>query len=707
MILFLLRQLQTYLFCWALIFTSGTFFSFASFAESEVITLRERNQVDREQVASTQETQEAELREEILNLEGVGDAGEFFNMNHLTALVMGFVAAGMIKSCSKITMDMVMAAGGGIAFLYAEYFITIDYDEVSEDMEFRYQVDSQLGNMVNEEQKKALEDLRDNYLDILEKLNEKKKWQNYSLRMLQSALVSAAIQVGIEMYAKNQCETIAPTLATCPGPCQAQCPTSMGAAIMHFFSRQQPRSSEADASETEAQRETIAACTPCQIFVDMAAYNNAICGGTPVALQNDFDQTLEFLGIHESIASNEEKTFNKTLDFFAERALDTIFPQAHASMDFFKRIVMGPGAGAAVALLISNWVALEKFFGTPMKRMIAYGVMYFGVMQGVKQTESDIETTEENIEKINQVLARFDQFDTGGGLAEGSPEDGGHDHEYYLQNPETNRAERTGIDSQIVQIGDDFPCLTGEGTARDGCPTFTEAVGGVEVPSELEMGADIGYVMDSGMSISDDIISGNITEETLRKRDSVNGMRGAIRERGIRAFDGLDPEDLERLNDDLSEGRKDLFNEINKSAMRVFQDYNTGPSELLASLGMPAPPKIDDLSSDESSYDPNQYQNYFDSNKRPSARSQSRNKGLQLGSTRRGDDYSLGTDDSKARDYDDEVEYQSNEISGQREASLFQIISMRYLRSGYERLSSRAQKESDVDEENEKVKDTQ
>lgn len=670
-------------------------------AEVNKVSENKNNErMSREEIQRLRQEEREKTVDEIFKVGDVSDPGEHFNINHLTSLIMGFVAAGIIRSCSKYTMDMYLAGAGGLLHMYSEYQAHKAYEEFSDLKEVRYEARAISGFVENEAQRDALQELYENYAEVYKILSEKLKWQEYSATMFQSALTSALMQIAMEVMAKTMCKTVGTTLTTCPGPCQAQCAASVGAAAMCYARRLIPKPSEQDTADTNSCNTTVGACSPCQFLMTIQSYNNAICGGVPITQSSDYEkealETFSLLGIDFSeesdkyLSSQSANNFTPSLEYVITRIVDTVFPTANASLaDYFKSMVTGPGAGAAIGLLVLSQSQLQFLFGTPQRRAIAYGIMYAGVKQGISQTESDIEEVKERMDAIMKILTRFDDFGMDGGMDYAARPSARYD----IQNP-INMGSGS-MNPQFTQVGSDFPCPNGK-TRSGSCRAYSEALGSIDVPDGLDMGGALGNATNLGTSIVDDILGQRVSGETLRNGDRLVGLNNAIRDRGRRAISELEPEDQETMLRDLRGTRDRFLRDMDSGARDVFQKHGTSPSQLLSSLGFAAPPSRD-MKED-------------DSEKASLLADDSENKkGVGSGGSEFGGEGQVGDigfgfddyDDSYYDDFDDKAartpselaglgddeEYEVNDISDRREASIFQIISVRYLRSGYSRLS--------------------
>lgn len=376
----------------------------------------------------------------------------------LNALVIGFVTASLIKSCKKFSTDMMLAAAGGVAYIYAEVSSTIKDKKARDDIEEAYKDDKKNGN---NGQVAALEAEKESYEEIAKTAEDKAKVQKIA-----AAAFAAASVVGITKSialktAEGNClagigeveiEFSAVCSAACADPTGSQCaacnaemakcmPGAVGkqtSVTANVATQEAPATSAGKSPTISANDKTsltafTAACTgPYGSAVTAKA--QAICGLVSGALdeslavcvpgmmgvlsgntRSDYMDSNEVIAQWVDMKVESDSSINKNMNseekgLLAEAmkriifGIDYLVPTANASMMNYLGLGAA-GLGVFMGLKGITSKTLDLWISTPGHRAIVFGAMAASVFIAANASDKIADQARGNAGKLAGVIA--------------------------------------------------------------------------------------------------------------------------------------------------------------------------------------------------------------------------------------------------------------------------------------------------------------
>ncbi len=444
------------------------------------------------------------VRAETVKTEGVKDNDL---MATLTMTVVGVIASRLYKYMPPTT-DVMLAAAGGAAFLGGEILSTFKLKEVMKDMETEITRDKK-GN-INKEQIEALERLKKSYEQAKKTATTKKNLQMVAAAAFAAAGVAAITLKSSEMLAIQGCNAALVTAQTaCPlGGTAAAAPIATLAALTG--SREIPKPSMAQAPEEKATLALFntelgglsaslaaaagtyssnpktaalaAACTAQQASIKVCAAVTTVLSTTTSSgifggLFTDINRMLPHA--HLAAIPAEKSLLEKFVGLFVSDSHAALFS------------ALGIASSAAIAYLFATSATLgptvDTFLFTPMKRGMVWGVLAGLTFAATSATNNVISKIESNIQKIDAILKGM--YSLGNGSTK---------NQVIQGNPNTNTITKKGgaiilngankYDDINLEDGNNgsLPCFTGSGEKK--CESFEDKV--KDIPSYSNLNSD-------------------------------------------------------------------------------------------------------------------------------------------------------------------------------------------------------------------------
>lgn len=662
-------------------------------------------------------------------------------MGTLTMTAVGTIASRLYTY--KMTTDIMLAAAGGAAFIGGEVLAFLKLKEVMKGMEQEITRDKN-GN-INQEQIAALERLKRSYEEAKKTASTKKTLQMAAAAAFAAAGVAAYTMAATDAANLATCSAgitsslsaaaaamscSAPTYGSCVPGVQA-CITAIQAYSKGFMTYQMglqaPGPSGPALAKSTAENVTVTgllqaastACASSGFAAGAGATLQAACqpklltdkivisGGAGLGLvaNNDIFKLAPFLKKHyvENRLSEKEmvrfvQKNEGALTKYFEKAMNVIFPSAHAEL--FS--AMGIASSAAITFLLATSATLgtqiDMFLLIPQKRAIAWGVLAGLTFAATSATDNVIKQIESNISKIDTILNSMRALDLGTGTTQVAVT-----KPAVVTTPgvkpgvtlSANPNNYDDIDLAKELNGTSLPCFTGKDAAD--CKSFDQAVkdlpGYKNLNSESQLQLDNILKAANGFNGTSKITKGSLGS-AAELAGSANAMRSALEKAQKNAEDRLSKikskinigDQSKKLSDSIEKGVNDSLKKSNSTPSQMYASMFGGRSGIgLASGGGDG-----------------QKENVEELKKTPAAPAgiiDISGSGLQGGgdlglsgggsmtgasalSASEVEAYNAATKSTPLDAYD----LQENEISKDSSASIFELISNRYQRSGYQRL---------------------
>ncbi|TNE98116.1 MAG: hypothetical protein EP326_10365 [Deltaproteobacteria bacterium] len=387
----------------------------------------------------------------------------------------------------------------------------------------------------------------------------------------------------------------------------------------------------------------------------------------------------ELYGYKEMTGSNYD-AMKEMFIVAAEKGIDLFLPAAEANFGKILTIV----GGALLAVVLATSTVMDMMLGTGIKRSITYAGFVAAVAMGIMATNEDIEATEQNIDKLNEILNNLSDLNGGPmvthtGAPTGSGAGGG------LDRPQIQPSDQDitlGLDNDAPT-----PCLGGgtPGNCND-----------VEKQFKAASAID-GLTLDSGLNSTANTVAGigndlsgtrSLSGNTLGKLRNLGKNKGALNKvnRGLKdkLAEQLKKNKLNGLDID-KEGNK-FLGDLQKAMLKKMQQDGITGGQLLASAGVPSFGKDKNKGKDDKALnDAKQALAAAKGKDAGKAKAKAAKIGFDFGDNKAGAAANQAAmDDPNVIGADEE--YVLDDIVDDKGASLWQIISVRYLKSGYNRL---------------------
>lgn len=388
----------------------------------------------------------------------------------------------------------------------------------------------------------------------------------------------------------------------------------------------------------------------------------------------------ELYGYKEMTGSNYD-AMKEMFIVAAEKGIDLFLPAAEANFGKILTIV----GGALLAVVLATNTVMDMMLGTGIKRSIVYAGFVAAVAMGISATNEDIEATESNIDELNKILKNLSDLNGGRAVTHtGAP---------------TGSGGNGGLDRPQIQPSDQDITLGLDGDAPTPCLGGGTPGNCNDIEKQFKAASAIdGLTLDSGLNSTANTVAGigndlsgtrSLSGNTLGKLRNLGKNKGALNKvnRGLKdkLAEQLKKNKLNGLDID-KEGNK-FLGDLQKAMLKKMQQDGITGGQLLASAGVPSFAKDKNKGKDDKAL--NDAKQALAAAKGKETKPKPKAKAAKIG-------YDFG--DNKAgiaanqQEMDDpnkigaDEEYVLDDIVDDKGASLWQIISVRYLKSGYNRL---------------------
>jgi hypothetical protein len=664
-------------------------------------------------------------------------------MATLTMTAVGLLASRLMQY--KTTPDMMVAAAGGVAFIAGEIMATSKLKKVAKDLETEITRDSK--GKVDNQQIELLEKLRKSYEEAKKTANTKKQLQTAAAAAFAAAGIMSYYFSATEMTAMTTCSTavevaisagfstcITSSAATCAGPQYAACFPPLLAACQacataistnhagrsaYFLDKEVPQPSMSGMATilagTKADEVQIAALTGTCLTLQskpMQAAVTASCPTVPV-LTDTYMSAGEPTSLAAGLASNSSHSGSRFLSSILnlnqgpieiqnvfknenlfQKIAEFIFPTANASL----LSPMGIASSAAITFVLATSTSLamelDMMLLSPKNRGIIFGVLAGMAYMAASATQGAIDKIDQNIKKIDRILNEMYGLKNGNGST--NPDNG---KPKIMQNQNDN-FKLSGLKAQGNESEDisgnsigGTPCFTKEEKGK--CSEFGEETlksqEFASLPQQTQNEIRNYAKLAEGLN-KKGVISGG----TLDAAAKLGGQANALRANLAKLKKEADSKFVKnKKTKSIADTEKNFLDKVNGAVTKNLKNSKMSAGQMMASFGSGSM--------------------YNSGGEKPDsslAGSDSSNKVIaapaidigassgvaapDLGAGDQLADNSMSDEEKNAalaaanehspsiEDYD-----LKNDISKDKDTSIFELISNRYQKSGYQRLFKR------------------
>ena len=653
---------------------------------------------------------------ETLKTDGVKDNNL---MATLTMTAVGVLTQRLWKC--KLTTDMMVAAAGGAAFVGGEILAYFKLKEVMKDLETEIKRDKD--GKIEQKQIEALQKLRKSYEEAKKTAGTKKMLQQAAAVAFAAAAVLSYTQSSAQLAAETACQT---GLTTCASACNAK-GTALTASIYTapmappFFAGAvscmaaipmelandalakvpgppsaitAPKILTGDTTNTTKEAGATALCplaapgvAACNTKRALQIAQRGVCPIPPSAA------FIPFLGAEKYAQFANYQSTHSTQTHLFEIISNFIIGKAHANL--FSP--MGIASSVAISYLLATSATLgatiDGFLFDPMNRAIVWGVLAGLTYAASSATDNVIAKIDANIAKIDAIL-NFMNTQPGGVATVNAPVVGAAVTPTKPGTQTFNGAD--GADDIDVSglPGGKLPCFTGDG--KDQCKSFEEQM--TSDPGYKTMSPQSQSMMKSIAQTADGFNGkSRITRGTITEAGKLAGTSNAVRTALAKSKKDLtDKYAKMKKKIDIDGKERDFANSIEASMRAQLKKSNMSAAGMLGSMYGGSIPVGDEGATAVASTD----ESTRASDGKPmdagviDIGAASGLAGADLGGAAgEGDEASkaslmaikgAGAKGTSIDDYD-----LKNDITKDKETSLFDLISNRYQKSGYPRLFKR------------------
>lgn len=661
------------------------------------------------------------------------------------AATLAMVAIGLVTSrlvSCKMTVDMGLAAAGGVAFIAGEITSFVKLRKALKG--FKAEIDYLAGKEKFDAQRMALLKIREGYVKALETAEMKKKLQIAAAAAFAAAAAAAGMAGMSEANglvacttatsaAEGQCHVMYSGSCAAGGSCYA--PFLSGAVsgaaakvkiIAGNVARKIPGLSSAmeakqialDSTDIASLTSSAAQCpafsipvATCSSFFGLRKINTGVCAIPPTVIVNNKSQyrTIEDL--------------RNTNPSYWNRFLNILMPEAKA----FGLGVLGIAASAAIKYVLATSAAIatkiDMFLHESFNRMKIWIALAGLTYMASNKTQEVIDQLKGYIAQIDGVLAGYEEQKLGQDIASGTKPQlpvsnfsenkkneeiklpGGKESGINLNggsSTKTDTGSKNSINSDY-NIGEKTPCLAGEKAGK--CNSFGQMITNSSNFSKLDpkmqqQFQNIARTMDK-LSGTDTISSGTLADLNSIAKNSATNI-SSLKEDLIKKYK-IPKEELK----DIDKNQNELLDAVNKELKK----QNTTAQKMYASFNDVNPAGFnsnkDGKSADSSKAELASLGNIDQLGLGHNSALGGLFSGSNQAKDKDGTDHSAAQSEVKVEDEKKVDADQIHEIAGQfgdnefidlskmggnldinkdDQTSLFQVISNRYQKTGYNRL---------------------
>ncbi|MDO9183949.1 MAG: hypothetical protein Q7U04_16150 [Bacteriovorax sp.] len=609
-------------------------------------------------------------------------------LSSITMIAIGGIAARMAVSYNPKPLDVLVAAAGGIAYIGAEVISTVQFKKNIEAMTIEVTTSNDGKN--DQAQIDRLIDLKKSLEGAKKSIGTKKTLQTAAAAAFAAAAATAvylSFQTEAMDEACNAAMVAAQTgLTSCTAAGEAanclKCQTELGIYQTSFNAKNvsekipantQPKSVEIK-TFTQLLAKPLCALTAGVFTKTAAAGVDSACkpalsykiaqepvAPTATVLAAPVVNILNSILLKQNTKITNYELHQSHEINFVNRTLNFILPSAEAGW----MPLLGLSASATASyLLISKQQAmsLDMLMFHPLNRAIAFGVLGGLAYAASQSSKNQLDKIDQNIAKIDNILNDLNK------LQKGIQSNGVKDQALQMAAFKASQAADVPYSANATVKSD---CAASVGTTN--CDTLSNQVSAVSgfsnLPDSFQTIASQAAKIGDSMS-GTNIVSGG----TLASANSLAGKQNAIAKL-LATTQGKLNEQLAGMGKaaiDFNKEQKNLLKNLNAQTAKGLKSSSMSPAGFLASSGVAPIGGVQALTSAimKSSYVP-----------AAGSSTGRKDKGFNLDFKE-----AASPEVATAAEKEGKFDIGTNDITTDSGESLFQLISNRYLKSGYPKL---------------------
>ncbi len=617
----------------------------------------------------------------------------------LAMLAGGFIAGRMFMHYSPATMDVYVAAAGGAAYIAGEVYTNFKFKGTIDAMTL--EVSKRSDAKINEEQIQRLNDLKKSYEEARDTTKTKKMLQTASAVAFGAAAAMATYMAFMEDSMVTKCRAAlaqAESLVTACASTGATtalclaCKPELTAYNLKFNQYILKMGTIAPSLSLEAATKVdekllmsppkscmVGAPIPASTLITtscvstVAVIQKGEVSGSPVK-PTSFNPTFskKFIAMTKHLPFYALLPYKNPNATTLEKIFDMILPSAHAGW----LPLLGLGAGTALAMfgmveVVS--VQVDSMMFNPKYRAIAWAALAGVAYMSMNSSDNVIQELDGNIKKIDSILADLNKLTLGA----------------KAQNIAAQAVNTSTIRTKVTDKED----TTSGPQALTPCMTSNNSTNCKPITQQLANAPGFGNLPDSFKSIATqatklgDNLSGTngISGAALSSAEALAKNKSAI---GSLLKDRQDA--LTKITNGKAQPRKEgeqFLNRMKASVQKYLRNKGTTATGMMANLGA-MPISGSDKALSEPTGDSTKPTVSAVSGEGRAAESEEKKEeegaGLNLDFSEAPVEGSVGGNSAGAAA--PEYDVKTNEIGKENGPSIFEVISSRYLKSGYPKL---------------------
>lgn len=619
----------------------------------------------------------------------------------ITMLAVGVIGTKLLMY-KKWTLDMSVVAVASAAYIAAEIINIMNLKNQLADMDI--QITKRSDGKMDQAQIETIEKLKESYEKVKKSVKTRKTLQlgaaaafagataiaSYQYFTLEGMLASctAAIEHGTEVLATCTASgaTANPDAVGCGtcAPIIAELAVAIPAAAKQSSVPQPSMLAAAAANTADIANSTAIKTAPCVGLTASGVkasvwgacesymtkkkmdegYGNALRGAS---LKNNYNKMLENV-LYANIQKGNEEFSNQSTRNLLERMVNLILPKAEAGM----MAMLGLGVGAAAAFFtaqtsIGNTVDQVMF--TPGGRIIAWGVLTGAALLGAKASQGEIDKIDGHLARIDQMLKDMNT------LKSGIKSNNVNEQQIKLAAFKANQQQDIPLTTNNNEKTD---CLltSGNGSCAPLSDTIKSMPGFTDLPDSFKSIASQSAQLGDGLSGTNSISGSALTSAaSLANKHAAISKLGNLLKNKIN--DKLSKAGKPKIDFDKKE--KALWNQMKAQTSKALKGNGMSGGAFLSGTGI-SPISTSAAIAATPAYKPKIA---------PAvaavapASSGSKDKDFSL-DFNESPGYASGAGGSDAKEPTFDIG--SNDINTDSGESIFQVISNRYIKSGYPKL---------------------
>ncbi len=613
----------------------------------------------------------------------------------LGMLAAGFITGRMIASYKPITNDVMVAGAGGVAFIAGEVLSNMKFKGTIDEMTI--EVQKRNDGKINEEQIQRLEDLKKSYEEAKKTTKTKKTMQLAAAVALGAAAAMAGYMAYTEFSAMRACEAAIIKSETAAASCSSTVATStecgkctgdlvkLSADVKAIeVARLSPGPSLVENGKikplqanlvatlgqmcigTAAAAAGAAAKLACTKASTLMSFNQIFAYQIPAATYSKPVNQFLYSRIDDSKNDySKMQSYDYDHPNFFERAMSLFIPKAQAGW----LPLLGLGAGTAAAFFLITGTAavqIDMMMFVPFNRAIAFGALAGVAFLASKSSDNVIKKLEDNIKKIETILADLNKMAKG----------------VKAQNTQQQSLKPLTLGKGTNTIGNGngtntqkTPCMTGN--SSENCKPLADQLASMPGFSTLpesfkdiaSQSVKLGDNLSGSKGISGAALSG--AEALGSKQKAISGLLS--KQQGM----------LSKISGgkaDLAKGKDKFMAGLAASIRKDLRSQGMTATGMMASLGT-TPINSALAPKEEEFVKPTDSAIASTAIDLPAGEGKAEGLELDFSEAAPASDLA-GAGTGKAPEYD----VTTNEISKEDGPSIFEVISSRYIKSGYPKL---------------------